>query len=141
MLFDDKAIYVGFRCWEPDMGNLRETLTHRDTQIWADDAVEVVIDTYHDRRNAYILGVNTLGTQMDQRVSNESAFTFAWDASWQARVQKYDDWTVEFAFPLTEFQFDSDGTTWGINFWRAHPIDWRFCRCGWCTLAWQCRTH
>ncbi|MBT6149897.1 MAG: hypothetical protein HOH74_30945 [Gemmatimonadetes bacterium] len=75
-------------------------------------------------RNTHVFGVNTLGTQMDQRVSNESAFNMAWDARWQAQVQKYEDhWTVEFAFPLSELQFDAEGTTWGINFWRAHPID------------------
>ena len=124
VLYDAVAIYVGFRCWEPDMTGLRETLTRRDTRIWGDDAVEVVFDTYHDGRNAYIFGINTLATQMDQRVSNESAFTFAYDASWEAEVQKYPDhWTAEFAIPLAELQYDEEGTTWGVNFWRAHPID------------------
>ena len=124
VLFDDQTIYIGFHCWEPGMTELRETLTRRDSRVWADDAVEFVIDTYHDRRNAYIFGVNTLGTQMDQRVSNESAFTLSWDASWQAQVQKHaDHWTVEFALPLAELQYDPETTTWGINFWRAHPID------------------
>ena len=124
VLFDESAIYVGFRCWEPDMAGLRETLTRRDTRVWADDAVEVVLDTYCDRRNAYVFGVNTLGTQMDQRVSNESAFTMAWDASWEAQVQKHEDhWTVELAIPLAELQYDAAGTTWGVNFWRAHPMD------------------
>ena len=89
-----------------------------------DDAVEVVFDTYHDDRNAYVFGINTLATQMDQRVSNESSFTFAWDASWEAEVQKYTDhWTAEFAIPLAELQYDEEGTAWGVNFWRAHPID------------------
>ena len=124
VLYDDVAIYIGFRCWEPDIEGLRETLTRRDTRVWTDDAVEVVFDTFHDRRNAYIFGVNTLGTQMDQRVSKESAFTFAWTASWEAQVQRHDDhWTVEFALPLAEMQYDANGTTWGINFWRARPID------------------
>ena len=124
VLYDAVAIYVGFRCWEPDMTGLRETLTRRDTRIWGDDAVEVIFDTYHDDRNAYVFGINTLATQMDQRISNESSFTFAWDASWEAEVQKYTDhWTAEFAIPLAELQYDEEGTTWGVNFWRAHPID------------------
>ncbi|MYK41290.1 MAG: carbohydrate binding family 9 domain-containing protein [Gemmatimonadetes bacterium] len=124
VLYDAVAIYVGFRCWEPDMTGLRETLTRRDTRIWDDDAVEVVLDTYHDDRNAYVFGINTLATQMDQRISNESSFSFAWDASWEAEVQKYaDHWTAEFAIPLAELQYDKEGTTWGVNFWRAHPID------------------
>ena len=124
VLYDGVAIYVGFRCWEPDMTRLRETLTRRDTRIWTDDAVEVVLDTYHDRRNAYVFGINTLATQMDQRLSNESSFNFAWDASWEAEVRKHPDhWTAEFAIPLAELQYDEEGTTWGVNFWRARPID------------------
>ena len=124
VLYDTAAIYVGFRCWEPDMAGLRETLTRRDTRVWDDDAVEVVFDTFHDRRNAYIFGINTPGTQMDQRVSNESSFTFAWDASWEAKVRKQEDhWTAEFAIPLAALQYDDGSTTWGVNFWRAHPID------------------
>ena len=124
VLYDAAAIYVGFRCREPDMAGLRETLTRRDTRVWHDDAVEVVFDTFHDRRNAYIFGINTLGTQMDQRLSNESSFTFAWDASWEAKVQKQEDhWTAEFAIPLAALQYDDGITTWGVNFWRAHPID------------------
>ena len=124
VLYDAVAIYVGFRCWEPDMSRLRETLTRRDTRIWTDDAVEVVLDTYHDRRNAYVFGINTLATQMDQRLSNESSFNFAWDASWEAEVRKHaDHWTAEFAIPLAELQFDEESTTWGVNFWRARPID------------------
>ena len=82
VLYDDATLYVGFRCFEPDMTRLRETLTRRDTRIWDNDAVEVVLDTYDDDRNGYIFGVNTLGTQMDQHVSNESVFTMTWDARW-----------------------------------------------------------
>lgn len=65
---------------------------------------------------------------MDQRVSNESAFTFAWEASWEAQVRKHDDhWTAEFAIPMAELQYEADGETWGVNFWRAHPIDQEAC--------------
>ena len=46
VLYDDAALYVGFRCFEPDMTRLRETLTRRDARIWNDDAVEVILDTY-----------------------------------------------------------------------------------------------
>ena len=124
VLYDDTYLYVGFRCFEPDMNLLRETRTRRDSRIWHDDAVEVVLDTYDDDRNGYIFGVNSLGTQMDEHVSNESVFTMTWDARWQAHVMKHEDsWTVEFAIPLAELRFDRENRKWGINFWRVHPID------------------
>ena len=34
-----------------------------------------------------------------------------------------DHWTAEFAIPLAALQYDDGSTTWGVNFWRAHPID------------------
>ncbi len=124
VLYDDATLYVGFRCFEPDMTLLRETLTRRDSRIWHDDAVEVVLDTYDDDRNGYVFGVNTLGTQMDEHIGNESVFTMTWDARWDVRVAKGEDfWTAEFAIPFSELRFSTGNSTWGINFWRAHPID------------------
>ena len=53
-----------------------------------------------------------------------AGFTFSWDASWEAKVRKQEDhWTAEFAIPLAALQYDDESTTWGVNFWRAHPID------------------
>ncbi len=124
VLFDDATFYIGFRCFEPDMTRLRETLTRRDTRVRYDDAVEVVLDTYDDDRNGYVFSVNSLGTQMDEHIGNESVFTLTWDARWEARVMKGEDfWTAEFAIPFSELRFSTDNLTWGINFWRAHPID------------------
>ncbi|MBI1923436.1 carbohydrate binding family 9 domain-containing protein, partial [Candidatus Poribacteria bacterium] len=124
VLYDEKTLYVGMRCEEPKMNNLRETQTRRDATVWQDDAVEVVLDTYNDQRNCYVFAVNTLGTQTDERISNESVFDLSWDAKWQAKVKKNgDNWTAEIAIPFRELRFDRRNRTWGINFWRAHPMD------------------
>ncbi len=124
VLYDDATLYVGFRCFEPDMTRLRETLTRRDAEIWKDDGVEVILDTYDDDRNGYVFAVNTLGTQMDEHIGNESVFSLTWDARWEARVMKREDfWSAEFAIPFSELRFSTDSSTWGINFWRNHPID------------------
>ena len=124
VLYDETTLYIGFRCFEPDMTQLRETMTRRDSRIWEDDAVEVVLDTYDDDRNGFVFGVNTLGTQMDQHISNESLFTMTWDGRWNAAVMKQEDfWTVEFAIPFSELRFSTDNSTWGVNFWREHPIN------------------
>ena len=124
VLYDDATLYVGFRCFEPDMTRLRETLTRRDAEIWKDDGVEVILDTYDDDRNGYVFAVNTLGTQMDEHIGNESVFSLTWDARWEARVMKGEDfWSAEFAIPFSELRFSTDSSTWGINFWRNHPID------------------
>ena len=120
VLYDENTLYIGVRCEEPDMKSLRETLTRRDSFVWQNDCIEVMLDTYHDRRNCYIFAINTLGTQADERVGNESVF----DMSWEAKVKKHSDhWTAEFAIPFREVGFNRRNTTWGINFWRVRPIN------------------
>ncbi len=124
ILYDADALYIGVRCDEPDMKNLRETQTRRDAWLLGDDTFKVLLDTYNDQRNCYVLAVNTLGTQMDQRISNESKFDPAWNANWKAKVQKNGNhWTAEMAIPFSELRFNPQMTTWGINFWRPHPMD------------------
>ena len=124
MLYDEHMLYIGVRCDEPDMKSLRETKIRRDSAIWQNDCIEVMIDTYRDRRNCYVFGINTLGTQMDERVSNESVFDLSWDAKWESKIKKYPNhWTAEFAIPFRVLRFNRHNTTWGINFWRTHPIN------------------
>ena len=124
VLYDENMLYIGVRCEEPDMKNLRETMTRRDSFVWQNDCIEVMLDTYHDQRNCYIFAVNTLGTQADERVGNESVFDMSWDAKWEVKVKKHkDNWTAEFAIPFDEVRFNRHNTTWGINFWRVRPIN------------------
>src|SRR5262245_51913443 len=69
VLFDDKNIYFGIRAFdsEPDKINARE-LT-RDAVFANDDKIEILLDTNHDRRNAYRFAVNPLGTQQDALIT------------------------------------------------------------------------
>ena len=124
VMYDENTLYVGLHCDEPNMKALRETQTRRDAPVWRDDTVQVLLDTYHDQRNCYVLAVNTLGTQMDAKISNESNFDQAWDADWDAKIQKNGNhWTAEMAIPFSELRFDPEATTWGINFARPHPME------------------
>jgi hypothetical protein len=36
-----------------------------------DDRIEIILDTYHDRRNAFRFSVNPLGTQQDALITDE----------------------------------------------------------------------
>ena len=124
VLYDENTLYIGVRCEEPDMKSLRETETRRDSPVWQNDCIEVMLDSYHDRRNCYIFAINTLGTQTDERVSNESVFDMSWDAKWEAKIKKHQNgWTAEFAIPFRALRFNQRNTTWGINFWRVRPIN------------------
>jgi hypothetical protein len=57
------AIYFGIRAYEAH-GTVRATLADRD-KIDGDDYVQLLLDTFDDRRRAYVIGVNPLGVQAD----------------------------------------------------------------------------
>jgi hypothetical protein len=58
------AIYFGIRAYEGHGSVVRATLADRDN-IDADDKVEILLDTFHDRRRALLFAVNPLGAQQD----------------------------------------------------------------------------
>ncbi len=57
------GIYFGVRAFESH-GTVNPTLSDRD-RIEADDYVQILIDTFNDRRQALVFGVNPLGIQSD----------------------------------------------------------------------------
>jgi hypothetical protein len=61
--YANDAIYFGIRAHERH-GDVRATLADRD-KIETDDYVQILLDTFNDRRRAYVFGVNPLGVQAD----------------------------------------------------------------------------
>jgi len=57
------AIYFGIRAFEAH-GAVHATLADRD-KIDNDDYVQLILDTFNDRRRAFVIGVNALGVQAD----------------------------------------------------------------------------
>jgi hypothetical protein len=58
------AIYFGIRAFEPHGDVVRATRADRDN-IGSDDQVQILLDTYNDRRRAFVFGVNPFGVQQD----------------------------------------------------------------------------
>lgn len=58
------AVYFGIRAYEPHGDVVRATLADRDA-IDQDDRVEILLDTFDDRRRAFLFAVNPFGVQQD----------------------------------------------------------------------------
>jgi hypothetical protein len=58
------AIYFGIRAYETHGNVVRATLADRDN-IDADDNIQILLDTFNDRRRAVLFAVNPLGAQED----------------------------------------------------------------------------
>lgn len=120
VLFDDKNVYFGIRAFDSDAGRINARDLVRDSNFPNDDKVEILIDTYHDRRNAFRFAVNPLGTQQDALITDEGRdVNVSWDGSWisDGRVDA-EGFTVEIAIPLTTLRFTEGIEVWGLNFSR-----------------------
>ena len=66
--YDKDNLYIGFRCFgSPDMITAKELA--RDVSLAYDDRVQVILDTYLDKRNAYWFQVGPRGSIGDAIVS------------------------------------------------------------------------
>lgn len=122
ILYDDRALYVGVICYDSRPGQIVRQLSRRDRTTEA-DRFTVLIDSYYDRKSAFVFGTNVSGVQTDGVLSQEGkVYDITWDAVWEVRARTYEDgWSAEFAIPYNALRFaeQPDSThRWGINFRR-----------------------
>jgi len=120
VLFDEKNIYFGIRAFDSDAKRVNARELVRDATFVNDDKVEILLDTYHDRRNAFRFAVNPLGTQQDALITDEGRdVNISWDAPWlsEGRIDA-SGFVVEIAIPLTTLRFTEGIDKWGFNIAR-----------------------
>ena len=71
ILYTHKEIYFGIACHDSAPHGIVATQLRRDVTQELDDYFEIVIDSRHDRRNAYVFQINPLGTQRDALITDE----------------------------------------------------------------------
>lgn len=140
ILFDDENLYVGAILYERDPRNITLHSLKRDFPPTDGDILGIALDTYHDRRNAFMFGVNAGGALIDvQTFDNGRDLNFPWEGIVQRAARIHDEgWTLELAIPFSTLRFDPgrEDQTWGLNFVRRirrrgedsfwAPLDRRF---------------
>ena len=116
VLYDDNAIYIGVWCSDNEPSKIRRTLTRRDVDALA-DAVIVGVDSYHDKRTAYVFQINAAGVQRDMMLFDDMAQDDTWDAVWTGDVAMTPQgWTAEMRIPLNQLRFAGGEThEWGLQ--------------------------
>jgi hypothetical protein len=123
--YDDKNLYAVFVCFD-DPGKVRARKARRE-DVTDDDTVEVMLDTFHDRRRAYVFQINPLGVQWDaiwseaphEEVSGN--FDTSWDTLWysQGRVTP-EGYVAWMAIPFKSLRFPpAREQSWGIILYRG----------------------
>ncbi|MFC2089556.1 DUF5916 domain-containing protein [Bacteroidota bacterium] len=125
--FDEKYLYMAFRCYDPDPSKIRAHLMDRDAigTFVQDDHVVVLIDFFNDERRAFQFRVNPLGVQADAIFSEMDGYEdFSWDAIWDSKGSITEEgWIAEIAIPFNQLRFPKTDSeqTWGVSAERSYP--------------------
>jgi hypothetical protein len=123
VLYTATTLYVAVFCGDSDPAGIIANERRRDADLGGDDSVAIVLDTFHDHRNAFLFRTNPLGTQYDALLTDEGrASNISWDERWEVATQRTEDgWTAEFAIPFKSLRVPetADGMTWGIDVERV----------------------
>ena len=126
ILYTRHAVYFGIHCFDSDPSRVIASELRRDVSQDLDDHFEILIDSNHNRRGAYVFQINPLGTQIDgliveeQRDNSEVDFDSGWDGVWTSDAQiGAEGWTATVEIPFTTLNFThSTDVLWGVNFKR-----------------------
>ena len=118
VLFDDKAIYLGIRCEEPNVGEMKLQSQPRDGGLYQQDCVEIMLDPAHTQEVYWHFMVGAQNTLYDAYRDQGVGFVEeAWNGAWAARSYIGKDfWSCEIKIPFFNFarQLPLAGD-WGIN--------------------------
>ncbi len=124
--YSPAALHFGIVAHATDPGAIRATLAERDN-IGSDDRVTIYLDTFDDRRRAYLFGVNPLGIQLDgvqTEGSGGGRFGRSTDLSpdfvFDSRGALTDSgYVVEVRIPFASLRFSSgEMQQWGLQISR-----------------------
>ncbi len=128
--YSPSALHFGIVAHDSAPGSVRATNADRDN-IGLDDSVRIFLDTFNDRRRAFIFGVNPLGVQEDG-VQTEGSFNagrmfgmngsvdLSPDYQFDSKGRLTSDgYVVEVRIPFKSLRYPTTaGAKWGVNILR-----------------------
>ncbi len=125
VFYTPDAIYFGVRASDSEPDLILASLGDRDRAALVDDWIRISLDTFDDRRQAYVFYTNPLGLQADglwiegmQRragltVSIDYNPDFIWESNGRVTA---DGWVAEIKIPYTSLRFRrAPVQNWGIQ--------------------------
>ena len=112
--WDDKNLYLGLICPEPQMAAIRQKKAEGRLRPF-DESLEIFLDAAHDYFTCHQFRVDIVGNRDTYQVTDRNK---SLDDRWTgAAAQEKDRWTVELAIPwkLVASGRPDETTVWGLN--------------------------
>ena len=137
--YDQTAVYIGAKMFDSDPGAIRLGENRRDAGLENADALLLVLDTFHDRQNAFVFGTTAAGIEYDGQVTKDGqgglsqgvrriqagagaggGFNLNWDGSWDVATSvDGNGWYAEIRVPFATLRYAGGGPQdWGLNISR-----------------------
>ena len=122
MAYNDTHVFVAFKASDPDPSQIRAHIVDRDN-IWNDDWVLILFDTFNDNRRSYDFFCNPYGIQGDE-IEAADGGGGSWDAIWDSAGRITDSgYVVEMSIPFSclNIQPGENEQVWGFDAVRSYP--------------------
>ncbi|MCK4662078.1 MAG: carbohydrate binding family 9 domain-containing protein [Bacteroidales bacterium] len=132
ILYDDKYMYIAFRCYDTEPDSIVRRISRRDG--FEGDFVEVNIDSYNDKRTAFSFTLTAASVKGDEMVTNNgNNWDQSWDPIWYGKsAVDNEGWTAEMKIPLSQLRYsDNETQIWGLQltrrlFRKDERSNWQF---------------
>jgi hypothetical protein len=132
--YDSKNLYIAVRAFDSNPKAVRACLTKRDS-VFGDDVITVYLDTFNDKKRAFVFQVNPCGVQVDGiytetrrrgrgRGGGGGGGFFGFDRNFdtyfitEANMDEQ-GYTVEMAIPFKSLRFpNTPNQVWGLQIMR-----------------------
>ncbi|MCC6172798.1 MAG: carbohydrate binding family 9 domain-containing protein [Gammaproteobacteria bacterium] len=120
LAMDAENLYIGARLHDSEPAGIKRAQLVQGQAVVNDDYVEILLDTYNNRRTGYIFYLNPNGVQRDGLLFGGMSYNMDWDGIWEGRAHVGEDgWTAEIALPFKTLSFDPRNDTWSVNLVRS----------------------
>ncbi|MBI2833918.1 MAG: carbohydrate binding family 9 domain-containing protein [Acidobacteria bacterium] len=132
IIYTDRAIYLGFTCFDREPEKVRASAVVRDGNIRTDDYVSVILDPFHDRRTGFNFSGNINGMRIDAIILGEdprgsetggTSRNRDWNGVFRVKGSKTPKgYELEMEIPFKTLRFpERPMQTWGVILKRVIP--------------------
>ena len=120
--YDDNNLYVGAKCFSGGDDYVITSL-RRDYRAGGNDNITFLFNTFRDKTNAIVFGMNPYGVTREALIYNggESGGDFReeWDNKWQGESHRGEGyWSCEMIIPFSSLRFPTGQKEWYFNSYR-----------------------